>query len=236
MNARGSAGQYKQFRRKAKLVREDAEVVHAQYMCALKASWQNTCRLQLRPVVVKALVASHEPWMQKWQTESVESKLVGSKKLDYRMKSFLFGFSSGLESNVAGHMGTWRYVPWNHCSGKGMVARPCPEHEQNRALGNLGMEAVSGRGRLEAGCDSNLAEGWRTFEKRAFWKQVSSFFGPNSGIATRTASWTSKIGKGRRQISKVRQAPKAGTRWSLSGTVLAFGLGACRGWRSALTS
>lgn len=35
MNARGSAGQYKQFRRKAKLVREDAEVVHAQYMCAL---------------------------------------------------------------------------------------------------------------------------------------------------------------------------------------------------------
>ncbi len=65
MNARGSAGQYKQFRRKAKLVREDAEVVHAQYMSALKASWQNTCRLQLRPVVVKALVASHEPWMQK---------------------------------------------------------------------------------------------------------------------------------------------------------------------------
>jgi len=56
------------------------------------------------------------------------------------MKSFLFGFSSGLESNVAGYMGTWRYVPRNHCSGKGMVARPCPKHEQNRALGNLGME------------------------------------------------------------------------------------------------
>lgn len=38
-----------------------------------------------------------------------------------------------------------------------------PDHVRNMnrtcALGNLGMEAVSGRGRLEAGCDSNLAEG-----------------------------------------------------------------------------
>ena len=57
-SGRRSAEQYRLFRRKGKLAREDTERVQAQHISALKAVWANTCRLQSRPVVVNALVAA----------------------------------------------------------------------------------------------------------------------------------------------------------------------------------
>ena len=54
----GSAADYRGFHRRGKLRRDDASTVQVHKTSALKAAWPQVCRLQGRPVVVKALVAS----------------------------------------------------------------------------------------------------------------------------------------------------------------------------------
>eukprot|EP00913_Durusdinium_trenchii_P030926 g28966.t1 len=98
-SGRRSAEQYRLFRRKGKLAREDTERVQAQHISALKAVWANTCRLQSRPVVVNALVAARAARLVKTTVQQAQTRLMEEPPmLNYRSKQGSFSLLPDLDA------------------------------------------------------------------------------------------------------------------------------------------